>query len=106
VVDGRGLTLLLVIRGGLWLDECLDVTVVGRNALAETSPRTFVPDQRRAADASSALSESPAIRTLCRLHRQFLRIEQLSFLPQTQGHRRDLSRQRHLGQFLVHASAD
>ena len=37
------LTLLLVIRGGLWLGECLDVTAVGRNVLAETLPRTFVP---------------------------------------------------------------
>ena len=39
VFDERGLTLLLVIRGGLWLGECLDATAVGRNGPAETSPR-------------------------------------------------------------------
>ena len=44
--DARGLTLLLVIREGLWLGECLDVTAAGRNVLAETSPRTFVSNQR------------------------------------------------------------
>ena len=40
-----GLTLLLVIRGGLWLGECLDVTArAGQNVPAETHPRTFVSD--------------------------------------------------------------
>ena len=38
------MSLLLVIRGGLWLGECLDVTAVGRNGSAETHPRTFAPD--------------------------------------------------------------
>jgi hypothetical protein len=32
-MDVRGLSLLLVIRGGLWLGECLDMTGVGPNSL-------------------------------------------------------------------------
>jgi hypothetical protein len=36
------MSLVLVIRGSLWLGECLDVTAVGRNGSAETHPRTFV----------------------------------------------------------------
>ena len=40
------MTLLLVIRGGLWLGKCLHATAVGRNGSAETHPRTFVSNQR------------------------------------------------------------
>ena len=51
-MDARGLSLVLVIRGGLWLGECLDVTAVGLNVLAETHPRTFVPDSMRSRSGS------------------------------------------------------
>ena len=77
----RGLTLFLVIRGGLWLRECLDVTDVGQNAPAETHPRTFVPNRPRAPKRVSPLDDRPLARALGRLHRQFLRIPELSFLP-------------------------
>ena len=46
VMDGVELTLVLVIREGLRLGECLDATAVGRNGPAETSSRTFAPNQR------------------------------------------------------------
>lgn len=34
----RGLSLVLVIRGGLWLGECLGELPARRTSLAETSP--------------------------------------------------------------------
>ena len=37
----RGLTLVLVIRGGLWLGECLGETAGQANGPAETHPRTI-----------------------------------------------------------------
>lgn len=54
VIDACGLTLVLAIRGGLWLAECLDVTAVGQNLADETSPRTFVSDQRGQPSGSPA----------------------------------------------------
>ena len=39
-----GLTLIRVLREGLWLDECLGLTVGRANDLVETAPRTLVPD--------------------------------------------------------------
>jgi len=39
-----GLSLIRVLREGLWLDECLGVTVSRANDLLETAPRTLVPD--------------------------------------------------------------
>ena len=41
----RGLTLVLVIREGLWLGECLGELPARRNVLAETSPRTIGSDR-------------------------------------------------------------
>ena len=101
-VPRRGLTLLLVIRGGLWLGECLDVTVVGRNVLAETLPRTIRPGSMSVLEVVTHSRRSPLNRTLCRLlHRQLLRIELFSLLPQVQGHCRDLPRQRHFRQLVA-----
>ena len=39
-----GLTLLRVLRGGLELGECLDLTAGRANGLLETAPLTLVPD--------------------------------------------------------------
>ena len=44
-MDVRGLSLLLVIRGGLWLGECLDMTGVGPNSLLRL---TLEPSSRMA----------------------------------------------------------
>lgn len=41
-VRGVAMTLVLVIREGLWLAECLYTTAVGRKRFAETLSRTFV----------------------------------------------------------------
>ena len=43
----RGLTLVLVIRGGLRSVECLGQTAGQANTLAETSPRTIGSDRAR-----------------------------------------------------------
>ena len=80
----RGLTLLLVIRGGLRLDECLDVTAVGQNGPAETHPRTFVPGSIEITEAGHPHSTiTGSIRALCRLYRQLVRIPELSSLPES-----------------------
>src|ERR1051325_6475102 len=100
------MSLVLVIRGGLWLGECLDVTVVGRNVLAETHPRTFVSDSSEISSWVTHTRRSSLIRALCRLHRQFLRIPELSLLPQTQDHGGDLAGQRDLRQLVFHASGE
>lgn len=76
----RGLSLVLVIRGGLWLGECLGGTASQANGSPETSPRTFGSDRRRAPGRSPALVIVD-VRALCRLHRQLTRIPELSFLP-------------------------
>lgn len=49
---GRGLSLVLVIRGGLWLAECLGETASQANALNETSPRPIGSDRHRTRDGS------------------------------------------------------
>src|SRR5438034_11620193 len=46
------------------------------------------------------------IRASDRLHRQLVRIPELSFLPEPERDRRDLARQRDLGQFLTYATTD
>src|ERR1019366_1281477 len=46
------------------------------------------------------------IRASYRLRRQFVRIPELSFLPEPERDRRDLARQRHFGQFLAYAATD
>jgi hypothetical protein len=64
-----GLTLLRVLREGLWLDTCLGVTMAGRNALAETASRTVVRNleprrgnvTRTAASRLLAMSSSPSV---------------------------------------------
>ena len=102
----RGLTLLLVIGGGLWLGECLDVTVcVGQNVPAETHPLTFVRNAGDHRSGSPTPGDPRRIRTLGCLHRQLLRIKEFSFLPQPQGHRDDLPRQGHLRQIVLDASS-
>jgi hypothetical protein len=52
----RGLTLVLVIRGGLRSVECLGETAGQANTLAETSPRTIGSDRARTSRRSSVLS--------------------------------------------------
>src|SRR5947207_7677189 len=47
-----------------------------------------------------------SIRALCRLHRHFLRIPELSFLPEPQGDGGDLSRQCHRGEIFLHSSCN
>jgi hypothetical protein len=47
-----GLSLIRVLREGLWLDECLGVTVSRANDLVETGPRTLVPDPGAVAEGS------------------------------------------------------
>ena len=96
-------TLLLVIRGGLWLGEYLDVTVSRATSISETFPRTVLPDHR-AEEREPALAA--ATRLLCRLHRQLLRIPELSFLPEAKGDGNDLSSERQLRQFAAHSSCD
>ena len=76
----HGLSLVLVIRGGLWLGECLGGTASQANGSPETSPRTIGSDRRRPPMRSPALVIF-VVRALCRLHRQFFRIPELSFLP-------------------------
>ena len=41
----RGMSLVLVIRGGLWLGECLGETAGQANDPPETSPRTIGSDR-------------------------------------------------------------
>src|SRR5438477_12322001 len=43
---------------------------------------------------------------LCRLRRQFLWIPEFSFLPQSQGDRNNLARERELGRLLAHAAGE
>ena len=59
-------TLVLVIRGGLWLGEYLDLTGCRATLISETSPRALLPDHR--AEERNPHSR-PATRLLCRLHR-------------------------------------
>ena len=76
------LSLLLVIRGGLWLGECLDGTDCRANGSPETLPRTFVSDSSEIIVDGHPLSMIDVrIRALSCLHRQFLRIPELSSLP-------------------------
>ena len=64
-----GLSLIRVLREGLWLDECLGVTVSRANDLLETAPRTLVPDPGAVAEGNAPTAAS-WIRALARLHRQ------------------------------------
>src|SRR2546421_10806969 len=73
--------------------------------LLETHPRTFVSDAI-ARRFMSFLTRRRLIRASCRLHHQFVRIPELSFLPEPQRDRRDLARQRDFGQFLAYATTD
>jgi hypothetical protein len=49
----RCLSPVLVIRGGLWLGECLGELPARRTSLAETSPRTIGSDRRLEYPAST-----------------------------------------------------
>ena len=51
----RSLSLVLVIRGGLWLGECLGETACQANGPPETSPRTIGSDRTRTSTRSPAL---------------------------------------------------
>ena len=48
---GRSLSLVLVIRGGLWLGECLGETASQANVFPETHPRTIGSDRTLNLDA-------------------------------------------------------
>ena len=64
----------------------------------------FVPDSMEVTEVGHHTSSIvTSIRALCRLHRHFLRIPELSFLPEPERDRGDLARQRDFGQFLADA---
>jgi hypothetical protein len=48
-----GLSLIRVLREGLWLDECLGVTVSRANDSLETAPRTRVPESGAVAEGNA-----------------------------------------------------
>jgi hypothetical protein len=79
----HGLSLVLVIRGGLWLGECLGETAGQANGSPETHPRTIGSDRTLNLDAVRPHSGSSLVRVLCRLHRQLCWIPELSFLPES-----------------------
>src|SRR5439155_17295103 len=75
-------------------------TDVGRTAQMRLTLEPFVSDAMREPCESYPTLRSSQHRALCRLRRQFRWIPELSFLPQSQGYRRDLPRQgqeRHVG---------
>src|SRR5256885_14780537 len=67
----------------------------------------FVPDSMEVTEVGHHTSSIvTSIRALCRLHRHFLRIPELSFLPEPQGDGGDLSRQGHRGEIFLHSSGN
>jgi len=54
-----GLSLIRVLREGLWLGECLGVTVSRANDLVETGPRTLVPDPGAVAEGNVPTAALP-----------------------------------------------
>src|ERR687892_694030 len=57
--DARGLSLVLVIRGGLWLGECLDVTACrsGGTSLLRLTLEPLSRSQRRSRRGSPTLDD-------------------------------------------------
>src|SRR5687767_94511 len=97
------MTLVRVIRGGLELGECLSGLTAGPTKISETHPRTVAS---RISEQSSEHPTRADPNRLCRLHRYFGWIPELSFLPEMQRNRRNFSRQGDLRQFRPDAVRD
>lgn len=100
-----GLMLFRVLREGLWLRECLDVTAGRANAANETASRTLVPDPG-ATGENNAPRRHLVVPGLARLHRQLGWIVVFSCLPESEGDRRELAGERHPRELLAHAASD
>jgi hypothetical protein len=78
-----GLTLVRVLRKGLWLGECLARLPGRANAQDETAFRTHVPHPGAERGTNAPTSRRPGSRALGRLHRQLRWIVALSSFPQS-----------------------